>query len=121
MSGTRLARIAAVAATAAILTACGAASDPTPRPTVTAAATPTLDASAQAACEHARNATKDATAGLLTDGEIRAKLQEVYANAKVSDNPAIRSYSEQALSAATRGDGVATVNALSSLLGACAK
>lgn len=88
------------------------AASPTPTPTPEPTFTPTMEATeaeepdrsdtlSRAACEHWRNVLGDIQDGVLTDEEIRAKVQEVNADAQYSDAPGIADASRDLLAAAT--------------------
>jgi len=61
-------------------------------------------ASANVACRHYRNVMSDLNAGLLTDAELRSKVQEVYDDANVADEQSIRTAARELLASATAGD-----------------
>lgn len=61
------------------------------------------DASAQLACTHWRNVESDIRAGILTDAEIRTKIQEVYNDAQYSDTPGIAQGAQNLLADVTIG------------------
>lgn len=62
------------------------------------------DASAELACTHFRDVASDAADGLLTNAELRGKLQEVYNDAKYSDSPGIAEGAERMVRDVTQGD-----------------
>jgi hypothetical protein len=65
------------------------------------------DASARVACRHWRNVAGDASRGLLSDLELREKLQEVHGSARVSEEADVRLHAEGLLAAATARDSAA--------------
>lgn len=86
-------RRALAAAALAVLVGCGGADDDDD----------SGDAPAELACMHFRNVAGDASSGLLTDAEVRSKLQEVHDDARLADTPEIRRKSEEMLAAFTQG------------------
>ena len=78
------------------------------------------DAGAELACTHFRDVLSDATAGILTDSELRTKLGEVYSNARISENPGIARDSQAMLAAATQGDSASLQGAATSFSLDCA-
>jgi len=101
----------AIAATFA-LTGCSSSTPATTSPTI-------ADDGASLACSHFRNVMGDASKGLLTDAELRTKIQEVYDSAHVSANPGIASDAQAMLAAATANDGTAFTNAIAAFSDAC--
>jgi ABC-type Fe3+-hydroxamate transport system substrate-binding protein len=87
---------------AATLTLAGCSSD-----TPTATSSTEADAGAGLACTHFRNVMGDAAKGLLTDAELRTKIQEVYDSAHVSASPGVASGAQSMLAAVTAGDPTA--------------
>ena len=77
------------------------------------------DSSAFLACRHFRNVAADASAGILTDAELRTKLQEVYDDARLSEDRAIVEWGERMLAAVTRGDMDAFSTSVSAFGEAC--
>lgn len=63
------------------------------------------DASADLACTHFRNVAADAGAGILAYDELREKLQEVYDDARYSEEPGIAEGAERMLADATAVSG----------------
>ena len=63
----------------------------------------------------------DASKGLLTDAEIRTKIQQVYDNAQVSTKPGIATDAQAMLAAATANDGTAFTNAAAAFSDDCVK
>lgn len=61
------------------------------------------DASADLACTHFRNVARDYSDGLLTEDELRGKLQEVWNDARVSEHAAIVENSRRMLADITQG------------------
>jgi hypothetical protein len=76
-------------------------------------------ASAQLACEHFRNVAGDIGDGVLTDAEIRTKLQEVDGSASVADEPAVAAASRAMLAAATTGTPGEFIDAAGQMDAAC--
>jgi len=106
--------ILATLAVAATLALAGCSSD-TP-----AATSPTIaDASAELGCAHFRNVMGDISKGILTDAEIRTKIQQVYDTARVSENPGIAPDAQAMLAAATANDGTAFASAAADFAKAC--
>jgi hypothetical protein len=91
-------------------------STPTKRPTPAPA---TADASAKVACRHWRNVVGDISKGILSDEEIRTKVQEVYDSAWVSEEPGIAEGAEAVLRAVTMDDGEAFLAAMGDFTDAC--
>lgn len=77
------------------------------------------DASANLACTHFRDVASDAANGLLTDTELRGKLQEVYGDAKYSDSPGIASGAQRMLRDVTNGDSADMNQAIPAFGDAC--
>ena len=77
------------------------------------------DASAELACGHFRNVAGDIAAGVLTDAEVREKLQEVDRSASVSEEAGIASGARAMLAAVTRGDLAALTEAVGDFGDAC--
>ncbi len=77
------------------------------------------DASSRLACSHFRNVAGDASAGILTDSELRQKLKEVNDTAKVSDVSSVRRAAQSMLSASTSGSLDSLSSAVSSMDSAC--
>lgn len=97
--------------------ATGSGDDP---PTRRSSGPPTSDASAELACVHWSNIRGDIDAGILTDGEIRAKLQEVHGRAKSSAVPGVASSAQRLLAAVTqRADDSELLAAAGALTTAC--
>ncbi len=71
------------------------------------------------ACDHFRNVAYDVGEGLLTYGEMREKLREVYDNSFGTYND-VHSAARQMLSAATRQDEDRLVRAINKMDRACA-
>lgn len=70
------------------------------------------------ACRHFRNIASDVSEGLLTDAELRSKLQEVRDDSSIA-TPAVQDASTAMLRAATAGDGIALTNAVNRMGDAC--
>lgn len=83
--------------------------------------TPEGDASAQLACTHFRNIVDDASAGILTDAEIRDKLKEVYDKAYVSSTRGIADGARELLAGITTGTTSDFETALDSFSSACTR
>lgn len=79
------------------------------------------DAPAEMACMHFRNVAGDASSGLLTDDELRSKLQEVHDDARLADSPEIRQQSEAMLAAVTQGDSQTASEAVQGFSAACSE
>lgn len=94
---------------------------PTPTPTVDGVAdTPEMDASATLACSHFVNVMDDVGAGILTTGEIREKISEVYDNARLAEQPAeLPGTSQRLLAAVTADDGEAFVEEVVAMYDLC--
>lgn len=111
----RTTTLAAVTIAAALALA-GCSSD-----TPTATASTVADDAANLACTHFRNIMSDISKGLLTDAEIRTKIQQVYDTAQVSTKPGIAPDAQAMLAAATANDGTAFTNAAAAFSDACTK
>lgn len=71
------------------------------------------------ACDHFRNVSRDAGAGILSQPELRDKLKEV--NSSASGAPAdVRSAAQRLLAAITRDDTTAFSSAATDMDKACA-
>ena len=89
--------------------------------TPTATASTVADDGANLACSHFRNVMGDVSKGILTDTQLRAKIQQVYDNAQVSTKPGIATGAQAMLAAATANDGTAFTNAAAGFSDACVK
>lgn len=65
---------------------------------------PKADPASQVACTHFYNVIGDVEDEILTDREIRTKLREVYATAKLSEERGIASGAQAMLAGATAND-----------------
>lgn len=72
-----------------------------------------------ASCEHFRNIVGDISKGILSDTEIRGKMQEVYDTASISLDPGIPDGAQALLAAATAGDPAAMATAISAFSTSC--
>ena len=70
------------------------------------------------ACDHFYNVSNDAANGLLTNKEIRSKLQEVHSNASIA-TPAVRAAAKEMLAAATAGNTNRLSSATTRMMQAC--
>lgn len=70
------------------------------------------------ACDHFRNVLQDASDGVLTGPELRAKLKEVEGNANIA-TPGVQSAARQLLAAATGGSSAEVQGAAAQMLAAC--
>jgi hypothetical protein len=95
-----------------------AATSASPSP-VASAPTSEGDASAQLACSHFFNVARDASAGILTEAELREKLKEVNDDARVSDVSGVRNAAQAMLAAATSGDADSFTDAVTAMGDAC--
>jgi hypothetical protein len=77
------------------------------------------DASAQVACRHWRNVAGDAASGILSDDELRAKVQEVHSSARVSEEHGIASHAQGLLAAVTQRDSAGVERHAEGLSQAC--
>jgi hypothetical protein len=77
------------------------------------------DTSTQASCSHFRDIASDMSKGILTDTEIRSKMQEVYDTASISLDPGIPDGAQALLAAATAGDPTALATAISAFSTSC--
>jgi len=76
------------------------------------------DDDAMLACSHFRNIASDYSAGLLTESELRTKLQEVYENSVIAGS-AVRSAAKDMLAGSTAGDDTALADAVDRMGEAC--
>jgi hypothetical protein len=90
-----------------------------PSPVAASSSSNDGDASSRLACSHFFNVASDASAGVLTDAELREKLKEVNNDAKVSDVAGVRNAARAMLAAATSGDGDAFTTAVTAMGNAC--
>jgi hypothetical protein len=84
--------------------------------------TPVRDASAVYACEKFSRAIRDAKAGILTDRELRQRLQEVHEDARLSDPavaPGVKEGAERVLAIVTGGQKGDFTEAVNALVAAC--
>lgn len=72
-------------------------------PTSNSANGSTTDSDSSLACDHFHNVAYDAKHGLLTNDELRSKLQEVYENSSIATIQ-VRDAARHMLRAATAGD-----------------
>lgn len=70
------------------------------------------------ACDHFRNVAGDVSAGILTDAELRSKLQEVNSNAAIA-TPAVQAAATKMLRAATTGTIGELADAVEQMGSAC--
>lgn len=77
------------------------------------------DASARLACGHFRNVMADVARGVLTDAELRDKLQEIDEDASVSEVSDVRLYASAMLTASTMGDTDVLILATGDMDAAC--
>lgn len=105
-------RMAAALTLAAALVGCGGGGSD---------ADESSDAPAEMACMHFRNVAGDAASGLLTDDELRSKLQEVHDDARLADTAEIREQSEAMLAAVTQRDSQRASEAIEAFSAACAE
>jgi hypothetical protein len=77
------------------------------------------DNSTRASCSHFRDIASDISKGILSDTEIRSKMQEVYDSASVSLDPGIPDGAQALLAAATAGDPTALATAISAFSTSC--
>lgn len=77
------------------------------------------DASARLACSHWANTFADARDGLLTDAELRGKVQEVHDDARVSTTPGIAGAARAMLAAMTAGNSEAFFVSAEEFASAC--
>lgn len=80
---------------------------------------PIADAGAQLACGHFTDVMADFSKGLLTPTEMRAKLQEVYDSASVSQNAGIPDGATAMLRDSTADDGTTFLTDSVSFSAAC--
>ena len=103
--------------------ACSSSDSGTARPASSPAAQSSSsnegDASSRLACSHFFNVANDASAGILTEAELREKLKEVNNDAQVSDVSGVRNAAREMLSAATSGDADAFTEAVTDMGDAC--
>ncbi len=85
------------------------------------AGTAKADGGAYLACSKAVSVLDDASRGLLTDAELRTKMQGIYADAQVSSDPGIASNAQAMLAALTAGDSDSFTTAASAFVDACNK
>jgi hypothetical protein len=77
------------------------------------------DASASLACGNFYSALVDLESGVLTDAELRARLQDVYRDAKYSELPSVRDAASGMLSAMTGGSAADLADAINHMRSAC--
>lgn len=70
------------------------------------------------ACDHFRHVLDDASDGVLSDAELRTKLQEVEDDASIA-SPSVQAAARSLLAAVTSGTGEDISGAASALLDAC--
>jgi hypothetical protein len=100
----------------AIIGGCSAAiSSNTPADTSSGSA----DGATSLACSHFRDIASDMSKGILTDAEIRSKMQEVYDSASVAQAAGIPDGAQSLLAAATAGDPTGLAIAISAFSTAC--
>jgi hypothetical protein len=83
---------------------------------------PPRDASARIACQDFRRALSDASAGLLTTPEFRARVQRVHENARLADSavaPGVSEHASHLLKAVTSGTTADAAEATTALIAAC--
>jgi hypothetical protein len=80
----------------------------------------TADPAAKSACAHFRDVMADVRDGLLTNGELRSKVQEVYGQARASHTTGIASDANALLAAATAGGSSGIASAATAFGGTCA-
>lgn len=97
----------------------GGSNRPASSPVTASSSSSDGDASSRLACSHFFNVAGDASAGLLTETELREKLKEVNDNAKVSDVAGVRNAARAMLAAATSGNADAFTDAVTSMGNAC--
>lgn len=102
---TRLAALTLITAAAIGLTACSAADS-------------AGVSEAALACDHFRNIAGDASAGILTDSELREKLQEVYEGSVIAPDD-VRSAARELLAALTTGTSDEFATAVTEMGAAC--
>lgn len=71
------------------------------------------------ACDHFRNASVEFSDGVLTNSEMRSKLQEVDRNARASHSPRVQNASRDLLRAFTQNDNTAVTVAVVEMQDAC--
>jgi hypothetical protein len=91
----------------------------TPSPAAASSSSNDGDASSRLACSHFFNVAGDASAGLLTEAELREKLKEVNDDARVSEVAGVRNAAQAMLAAITSGDADAFTAAVTTMGNAC--
>ena len=102
-----------------VLQCSGTATTPAPTPAKSTSTGTSADASAELACGHFRNVVSDINDGLLTPGEVRVKIQEVYDTASVSENAGIADGARSMLAAATADNGPEFLLAMNGFADSC--
>lgn len=79
------------------------------------------DILAERACRTFRSVASDASAGHLTDAELRERLREVNEQSQMADDDDVRSAASDMFAAITQGDDVRFSSAIEEMASACAK
>jgi hypothetical protein len=103
----------------ALIGGCGALTSNSNSSSDTTSSLSSGDSSTRVSCSHFRDITSDISKGILSDTEIRSKMQEVYDSASISSDPGIPGGGQALLSAATAGDSTALALAISAFSTAC--
>lgn len=77
------------------------------------------DGAAELACRHFRNIAADASAGLMTDSEIREKFQQVQSNSDYAEVPGMRAAGRALVAAWTSGTVQTKTDAVNAFDASC--
>jgi hypothetical protein len=103
----------------ALLGGCGALASASNSTTSSSSTPSSGNSSTDASCSHFRDIASDISKGILSDTEIRSKMQEVYDSASISLDPGIPDGAQALLAAATAGDPTALTTAISAFSTSC--